>query len=68
VHPEKGRVERALKEEFNTQEAGLFLKNLEGEIRSRLKMHARIELIASHLQTHSVLITSEGTQWRKVLP
>jgi len=68
VHPEKGRVERALKEEFNTQEAGLFLKNLEGEIRSRLKMHARIELIASHLQTHSVLITSEGTQVEESTP
>jgi TldD protein len=68
IRPEKGRIEHAFKEEFNTQEAGFLLKHLDGEIRSRLNMHARIELIASHLQTHSVLITSEGTRVEESTP
>lgn len=68
VHPEEGKAKHVLKEEFQPQEVSLFLKRLEGEVRSRLNMHARIELVASHLQTHSVLITSEGTRVEEYTP
>lgn len=68
IHPEEGKVEHPLKEEFHPQEVSFFLKHLGGEVRSRLNMHVRIELIASHLQTHSTLITSEGTMVEEYTP
>ena len=66
--PEQGRVEHVSKEEFQTQEVSLFLKSLSGEFRSRVKTPVRIELIASHIQKHSILITSEGTMVEEHTP
>ncbi|NHV98021.1 MAG: TldD/PmbA family protein [Thaumarchaeota archaeon] len=66
--PEQGRVEHVLREEFQPQEVFLFLKSLRSELKSRLNAPARIELIASHLQKHSILITSEGTRVEEHTP
>ncbi len=66
--PEQGKVEHVLKEEFQPEEACLFLKSLGGELRTRLNTPARIELVASHLQKNMILVTSEGTRVEEHTP
>ncbi|MEM3660388.1 MAG: TldD/PmbA family protein [Thermoproteota archaeon] len=66
--PEQGRVEHVSKEEFQPQEVSLLLKSLSGELRSRIKTPVRIELIASNIQKHTTLITSEGTMVEEHTP
>jgi TldD protein len=68
VTPEKGVVERSIAEEFDVEKALLLLKSIDNEIKAKVRTHIRTELIASHCQTDSLLLTSEGTEIREKTP
>lgn len=68
VTPEKGFVEHPVIEEFEVEKALSLLKFIDKEIKARVSMRVRTELIASHYQFDSTLYTSEGTEVREKTP
>ncbi|MBO3800411.1 MAG: TldD/PmbA family protein [Candidatus Brockarchaeota archaeon] len=68
VNSEKGFVEHPVIEEFEAEKVLGLLKFLDGEIRAKTSFPIRTELIASHCQIDSTLITSEGSEIREKTP
>jgi TldD protein len=63
VEVEAGYKRHAASEMFDESEASVFLKDLSARLRERLgSLYARSELILSHAEVHSSLVTSEGTE------
>jgi len=54
---------------FDESEAAAFLKDLSARLKERLgSLYARSELILSHAEVHSSLVTSEGTEVYEEIP
>ena len=68
VQPEQGKIDFQKGEEFDLDEVASFLKDLRDGIKSRLGAKTRTELVASHSQTQSTLLTSEGTKISQFTP
>jgi len=68
VPPEKGFVEHSIVEEFEVEKVLGFLKSIDREIKSRMSIRVRTELVASHYRIDSTLVTSEGTEVREKIP
>ncbi|MBO3800505.1 MAG: TldD/PmbA family protein [Candidatus Brockarchaeota archaeon] len=68
VTPEKGFVEHPVIEEFEVEKVLSFLKFIDSEIKTKMSMSVKTELIASHYQIDSTLHTSEGTEVREKTP
>jgi TldD protein len=63
VSVEVGYKRHPPSETFDESEAAAFLKDLSARLRERLgSLYARSELIASHAEVHSSLVTSEGAE------
>jgi TldD protein len=63
VEVEVGYKQHVASEMFDESEASVFLKDLSARLRERLgSLYARSELILSHAEVHSSLVTSEGTE------
>ena len=69
VAVEVGYKRHPASEMFDESEAAIFLKDLAARLRERLgSLYARSELILSHTEVHSSLVTSEGTEVCEEIP
>ncbi|MGQ9468707.1 MAG: TldD/PmbA family protein [Nitrososphaerales archaeon] len=69
IEPEVGEVEYKEKKEFDVEKANEILVSLRNELKARLgALYARSELVLSHYNIDSTLVTSEGTDIRESSP